>query len=92
MEMIDIANIYRRHQNPRRPFSYFFTSKGYKAAYDYLRSQDYADHQILIREMPFRTNPSVAKVHPLIATEFVRWLDYPRFARIVNDRLSTKGD
>jgi hypothetical protein len=30
----------------------------------------------MIREMPSRGHPTVAKVHPMIAVEFIRWLDY----------------
>jgi hypothetical protein len=92
MKLFDIAELYRRSPNPAKPFSYFFNSRGYKTAHAHLRQQGLPENQILIREMPSRTNPSVAKVHPLILVEFLRWYSYEHFARIVNERLSDAGD
>jgi hypothetical protein len=87
-KLTDIADIYRRHHNPRRPFSYFFNSRGYATAHAYLKSIDLPDEEIMIREMPSRGHPSVALVHPIIAIEFIRWLDYSKFVKLIDDQLS----
>ena len=78
--LIDIARMYNTIKNPRRPFSYFFKSRGFQMAEEYLRDvKELPDGEIMIREMPSRGHPTVAKVHPMIAVEFIRWLDYGVF-------------
>lgn len=80
MPLIDIAAMYKRIPNPRKPFSYFFSSRGYTTAYNYLRDEKkLPEHHILVRAMPSRGNPSVARVHPLVAVEFLRWVDYDKY-------------
>ena len=81
MHLVDIAAMYRRHPNPpKKPFSYFFTSRGFQMASQYLRdAQQLPEHEIAVRTMPHRGSPSIAKVHPLVALEFLRWLDYGKF-------------
>ena len=80
MPLVDIAQLYRKHPNPRKPFSYFFNSRAYSQAYEYLKEQKkLPENHIIVRSMPYRGSPSSAKVHPLIVVEFVRWLDYGRY-------------
>jgi hypothetical protein len=80
MALIDIATWYKRQANPRRPFSYFFKSRGFQLAEQYLKEEvGLSDAEIMVREMPSRGHPTVAKVHPIIAVEFLRWLDYGIF-------------
>ena len=76
-QLIDIAKMYKSVKSPRRPFSYFFKSRGFQLAELHLKEDlELPENQIMIRKMPSRGNPTVAKVHPIIAVEFIRWLDF----------------
>lgn len=72
--MIDIAKVYRRH-DCAKPFNAFFNTKGYKHCRDYLVSNGTPTSDIRRRTPASRGTPAVVLVHPLIALEFVRWID-----------------
>lgn len=87
MKLYDIAQLHRKHANPR-VFSHFFLSAGYKKVHTYLKSTQVPDSEILIRSMPSKGHPSMAKVHPLVLLEYIRWADYPKYASLAKSILA----
>ena len=88
--MIDIAPLYRKAREPKQPLTKFFRSSGFFAARDYLLASGLAEEAILQRNKPCKMQPSVIQVHPLVAAEFLRWLQYESFAKYVM-RLQGEG-
>lgn len=90
-KLIDIAEIHRRAQasDPKtRPLAQFFQSTGHTKAFNHLKYDLNLDADaIMQRSKPSRGNPSVIKVHFLMALEFVRWLDYSRYVKMVSKLL-----
>lgn len=82
MPLVDIAQMHRKYGHTK-VFSHFFNSGGYRRAYEHLTNNlQLPEEEVLVRSMPSRSNPSVAKVHPLIAMEYILWADYPRYAKL----------
>ena len=74
--MIDIYVLYRKAERPR-PFNRFFESAGFSKAYDYLKTvQALEEASIIKRSRGSVAAPATAYAHPLIALEFLRWLNY----------------
>lgn len=87
MPMIDISNMYRK-SGSRKPFNRFMESSSFSRPYDYLRkTARLPEDQVIIRQHPHRGNPATVLVHPLIAFEFVRWLDYGKYAAHVESKM-----
>jgi hypothetical protein len=79
--MIDLYTLYRKHPaESRRPFNRFFETSAFTAVFEYLRyEQKLPETAILKRTHGQKQAPATALAHPLVALEFIRWLDYPRF-------------
>ena len=73
--MIDIYVLYRKATSPR-PFNRFFESAGFSKAYDHLKASALPESSIIKRSRGSVAAPATAFVHPLIALEFIRWLNY----------------
>lgn len=84
--MIDIYVLYRKATNPR-PFNRFFESAGFSKAYDYLKASALPESSIIKRSRGSVAAPATAFVHPLIALEFVRWLNYAVYVEQLVDIL-----
>lgn len=79
--LVDIIALHQK-SGSKKPFSFFFGSRGYKMAYEYLKSElQLPDNEVLVRQMPRKGTPSAARVHPLIAVEYLRWVNYEKFAQ-----------
>ena len=76
--VIDIYKLYRSSpEEGRKPFNRFFESKGYVQAFEHLRYDRGLDEgSILKRSRGSIHAPATARVHPLVALEFVRWMNY----------------
>jgi hypothetical protein len=83
--MIDLYSLYRKAAaEPRRPFNRFFETAAFTAAFEYLRYEKaLPESAILKRTHGQKQAPATAFAHPLLAMEFVRWMDYPRYAGMV---------
>ena len=84
MQLVDIAKAHRNTQD-KRPVAEFFRSAGYKRAMDYLHSVDITEETAVARTPAHRSNPAVAKVHPIIMMEYVRWVDYGKYCSVFLD-------
>lgn len=82
MSLIDIGAWHVKSED-QRPLSRFFNSAGAKEAIEYLQDTGHDQHSIAVRSGGHRSVPSNAKVHPLLAMEYLRWLDYSKFAKAV---------
>ena len=68
--------------NEERPLSHFLRSPAYRRAYEYLTTEQHHKHADIIRRTrPTHHTPSDARVHPLVAMEYLRWVDYSHYAR-----------
>lgn len=85
--MIDIYVLYRRATNPR-PFNRFFESAGFSKAYDYLKTQQLPEASIIKRSRGSVAAPATAFVHPLVALEFLRWLNYAVYVDQISSLIS----
>ena len=76
--MIDIYSLYRNSSaEGRKPFNRFFESKGFMQAFEHLRYDRGLDEGTIIKRSRGNIHaPATARVHPLIALEFVRWMNY----------------
>jgi len=84
--MIDIAKQHRASGSPRI-LAKFFTSKGYSQAAEYLIHDGLRTQEIRDPQNAFRGQPGIEKVHPLIALEYARWVDYDAYAKLVIRKL-----
>ncbi len=91
--MIDIYTLYRKAPaEARRPFNRFFESSGFLRAYEHLRyTESLEEPSIIKRSRGSVAAPATAFVHPLVAVEFVRWLDYGSFARMLAQELTNES-
>lgn len=89
--MIDIYVLYRKATNPR-PFNRFFESAGFGKAYDYLKTQELPEAFIIKRSRGSVAAPATAFVHPLIALEFIRWLNYSVYVEQLADLLTPMSE
>lgn len=76
--MIEIYHLYRLSpEEGRKPFNRFFESKGFVQAFEHLKyDRQLGESAILRRSRGSIHAPATAHVHPLIALEFVRWMNY----------------
>jgi len=83
--MIDIYRLYRSAPaDDRKPFNRFFESKGFSQAFDHLRyDRGFEEGAIIKRSRGSIHAPATARVHPLIALEFVRWMNYGVFVDLL---------
>jgi len=77
--MIDIAKKHRGSGSPK-VLAKFFKSKAYTQAYTFLRNEGYGPDAIARKQHAYRGTPGIAFVHPLVALEYARWVDYDSFA------------
>lgn len=84
--MIDIYSLYRKAPEVgKRPFNRFFESAGFVKAFDYLRyAREVPEKDILRRTRGSVAAPATALAHPLIALEFVRWMDYGKYVSLLD--------
>lgn len=82
MALIDIG-AWHVKSDDQRPLSRFFNSAGAKEAIEYLQDAGHDQHSIAVRSGGHRSAPSNAKVHPLLAMEYLRWLDYSKYAQAI---------
>lgn len=73
--MKDIGKYHHAHNIPR-PISEFFRSAPYLQLYDHLRGLGLSEPQVVQRGHACKGTPSGAVVHPLVALEYLRWVDY----------------
>lgn len=89
--MIDIAKHHRSFESPKI-LAKFFSTSGFRAARDALLKTGLTTPDIVKRKMPYRGQPSVALVHPLISLEYLRWVDYDKFAKWALTQTTQKTD
>lgn len=95
--MIDIAK-YHRKSGDDRAVARFFASAIFKDVQAFLTKCGYDEKEIVKRTNSYRGAPSVAMVHPMVVVEYLRWLDYDRYAawvmkKIEEDRAqATEGE
>lgn len=79
-----MVNIGKMHieSGDGRAISRFFRSSGFKTAQTHLRTTGVGDRDISHTERPFVGQPSEAHVHPVVALEYVRWLNYADFVKL----------
>lgn len=80
--MIDIG-AWHAKTDDQRPLSRFFNSAGAKQAIEALQDRNLSQREIAIRSGGHRSLPAQALVHPLLAMEYLRWLDYSKYAEAV---------
>jgi hypothetical protein len=92
--MIDLYAIYRKvPPADRRPFNRFFESAGFGRAYDHLRAAPLPESSIIKRSRGSVAAPATAFVHPLVALEFVRWVNYDSFVALSDlTRFTSQSD
>jgi len=78
-QMLDIAKQHRASGSPKI-LAKFFNSHAYRMAHKHLPDRGLMEPYIVIRAGAYRGTPSIAKVHPLVALEYARWVDYDAFA------------
>lgn len=72
----------QNHLKELRPLSQFLRSAACRDASNFLRDRGMKEHQITRRiTHPTHSTPSDIAVHPLVAIEYLRWVDYSYFAR-----------
>ena len=65
------------------PLGNFFRTSAYRTALKHLLAEGYAEGDVVRRAKPHPGQAAEAKVHPLIAVEFLRWADYARYSERV---------
>ena len=82
--LVDIAAIHKTLPEGKPPLGNFFRTNGYRTAHKALIAEGYTKLQLVRRSHASPGNPVQARVHPLIALEYLRWADY----RLYSKRLS----
>ena len=86
--MIDIAALHRKSGNSKI-LGKFFATAGYKKCHDYLTNSGLEEEDIAVRTQAYRGAVGIAKVHKLVAMEYIRWVDYNTYANLLEKRLDT---
>ena len=81
MTLVDIAKLHRLNGSTRAVAD-FFRSSGFGKAKDYLTARGVPDDEIFIKRQAHRSTPGVALVHPLVAMEYTRWVNYDIYSAI----------
>lgn len=80
--MVDIAKLHRA-ANTKKQIDVFLRSAAFRNTEKYLRGQGLTEPEIFERHRAYVNVPAVIKVHRLLAVEYIRWLDYDRYAKWV---------
>ena len=87
--MKDIGK-YHHSRSHTRPLSEFFRSAPYLRLHAHLLAQGLSEQDIVQRTPPHRGQTSEARVHPLVAMEYLRWVDYPAYCDAITALLEPR--
>jgi hypothetical protein len=76
--MIDLSEIHKQ-ANCDMSLSRFFKLKAYTDTVDYLRRHGVPQNKISYFQRPYRGSQTIAYAHPIIAIEFLRWVNYDKY-------------
>jgi hypothetical protein len=80
--MIDIAALHRK-SGSTKILGKFFATSGYKATANYLSMTGLPEEEIVQRRQAHRGAVGIAKVHPMLVIEYLRWVDFDTYANWV---------
>lgn len=84
--MIDIAELHRK-SNSKKILGKFFATSSYRKAAEHLASTGLAEADIVQKRQAYRGAVGVAKVHPFLVMEYLRWVDYEAYAVYIHKKL-----
>ena len=82
--MIDIAELHRQ-SGSKKILGKFFATSGYLKAVEHLKYTGIKEADIVQKSHAHRGTVGVAKVHPLIMIEYLRWADYEAYAEFIHN-------
>lgn len=83
-----LQDLHKLHQlRPNTTFNNFFKSAGCKATLKYLESTGLPESYRLMRMPAVPGIPARALAHPLLALEFIRWMDHDLYLTRINSAL-----
>ena len=85
--MIDIASLHRK-SGSKKILGKFFATSGYRDLAEYLRESGLEDKEIAMRSQAYRGAVGIAKVHPSVVIEYLRWVDFGIYANWVDKKVS----
>ena len=84
--MIDIAKLHR-DSGSDKILAKFFATAAYRKMAAYLVSQGVKPEEIVQKRQAHRGAVGIAKVHSLVAMEYLRWVDFDTYANLLEKRL-----